>query len=552
MDSELLGSCGLTVLSEVFSDGDYSLSRVDYRGRKLVAEISSASGMFQHRWPSVRGLLTPVSGRDLPGGKRLLLFDTGEYKFLTEQIASIKGFSQDRALKICTLVLRIVTDLQAAGMICGYLGPEMFLSSGKEILLLAGRRGVPASPFTPPELGRTRPSDPRSDVSAIGSLLFRLIAGTDIREDQLKAWNRLSSPVQQAVQDMVAADPVKRPSGLKVVESIFQGLADEPEDTVLQEKDHSDPLPASDSFVKEDSKVSEESIFKKYWYYAIPLILILAYLVFRFSSLPEISESVPEEVTPADTVIWVPDEVTSPWVEETPDQEADTVSTANLVEDTAVVWISNCTGADGVENEFRAEAASSYSFVYPLVGTTGRRTSVILVRRDDPLEPVMSGELGRAASLLIDSTYTVKPVDVTMMLGLDLSYAGLNLQFLRTPQAPAGTLYVDIVNHGIQYSLDGLGAATWAAGKLEGKACVIQDIEYLIAVSDIRDADRFNEEIGIPEVLDHTMFLYNERHPAANEFESLVRQYMQALPTSAPAETDEVPVPDLHILIGTP
>ena len=551
MDSELLGGCGLTLLSEIFSHGDYSLYRVEYQGRKLVAEISPASGMFQHRWPSVRGLLTPVSGKDLPGGKRLLLFDTGEYTFLTEQIKGIKGFSQNRALHICLQILRIVTDLQSAGMICGYLGPEMFLSSGGEILLLAGRRGVPPSPFTPPEVGRARPSDPRSDVSAIGSLLFRLIAGTDSRDDQLKTWNRLSVSVQEAVQDMVAADPVNRPSGLKVVENVIHGLLNKTEDS-RETADESNPLSAAESFVKEKAEHAEPGGLKKRWYFVIPVVLILAYLVFRFSAPPETANSNSRETTPSDTVVWETEEISSPWVEESLEQISDTLSAACLLEDTAIVWISNCSGTQGVENQFRAGPASSYSFVYPLVGTTSRRTSIVLVRRDDPFTPLMSSELGAAAGLLVDSTFILKPVDITILLGTDLSYAGVNSQFFTVPEAPAGTLYVDIVNHGIQYSLEGMGAASWAAGKLDGKACTIMGTEYIVSVSDIRDADKFNEEIGIAEVLDHTLFVYHERHPAGSGFESLVRQYLQSLPGTPPVEAGTIPVPDLHVLIGSP
>lgn len=550
MDSDLLTGCGLTLLSEIFSDGDYSLSRVEYQGRKLVAEISPASGMFQHRWPSVRGLLTPVSGKDLPGGKRLLLFDAGEYTFLTEQIKGIKGFSQNRALHLCLQILRIVTDLQSAGMICGYLGPEMFLTSGEEILLLAGRRGVPPSPFTPPEVGRARPSDPRSDVSAIGSLLFRLIAGTDSRDDQLKTWNRLSVPVQEAVQDMVAADPVNRPSGLKVVETVIYRLLDKTEDSPETENDSS-PLSASEGFVKEKAEHSESGDMRKRWYLAVPVVLILAYLVFRFSAPPETDHSSSRDSSPSDTVVWETEEVSSPWMEDTLEQIPDTVSAACLLEDTAIVWISNCSGTEGLENQFRAGPASSYSFVYPLVGTTSRRTSVVLVRRDDPFTPLMSSELGTAARLLVDSTFTLKPVDITIMLGTDLSYAGVNSQFFTVPEAPAGTLYVDVVNHGIQYSLEGMGAASWVAGKLDGKACTIMGTEYIVSVSDIRDADRFNEEIGVAEVLDQTLFVYHERHPAASGFESLVRQYMQALPGNPSAEAATVPVPDIHVLIGS-
>ncbi len=551
VDSDLFASCGLVLQSSVYSDGDYSLSRVDYRGRQLIAEVSPAGGVFQHRWPSVRGILSPVSSRDIPGGKRLLLFDPGEGRLLIEILGVIGGLSEIRGLSISSRILEMVIDLQAAGMICGYLGPEMFLLKGQSVLLLAGRRGVPQSPFTPPEVGSARPSDPRSDVFALGSLFFRLIAGSDSRDAQLRIWNKLEPEVQKAVQSMVSPDPLDRPVSLRAVGESFERLKASLQNP--QPEPESKPVSSSDNFVKPLSDKSEKSSGRKYLYIAVPLVLILAYLVFRFSAPPRIEEQEAEPVSATDSVVWEDEQETvSPWADvpsANEPAEAETDSVQAGVEDSAVLWISNCSGVEGLENQFRAGAASGYSFVYPLTGTTRRQTSVALVRRESP--ETDSELLWQAASDLADSNWAIKPVDMTIMLGTDLSYAGLNSGFLQTPQASACTLFVDVVNHGIQYSLEGLGAATWVAGALEGKAFTWEGTEYLIAVSDIRDADSYNEEIGIPEVLDTTIVLYKGSSEASAELERLLRRYFQALPAASPDRFSNVQPPDIHLLIGS-
>jgi len=552
VDSDLLGSCGLLLEKEIFTDGDYSLSRVNYRGRNLVAEISSAEGVFQHRWPSVRGLVNPVSARDLPGGRKLLLFDTGKSLFLSETLMAIGSFQESRALKVGVMVLRILTDLQAAGMICGYLGPEMFLLEGSNLSLLAGRRGVPGSPFTPPEVGRSRPSDPRSDVSALGSLVFRLIAGTDRREAQLKAWEGLSTPLKNVIQRMVAADPVHRPGSLGKVSEVFAELSDE-EAPTRSEKET--PVQHTESFVrKKTTKKKEPSVSRKVWYIGIPAIAVLAYLMFRFSGLPQ-EAPVPERAESPDTVVFEDTvEIPSPWVEDTLEVTQPLMEHEQLqLVDTARVWVTNCTGSSEAESRYRAGPLADFSFVYLLRGTSPRRTTLVTVRRSDPTEQYTMSELWQTAMQFVgnDSVFMVKPVDLTIMLGTDLRYSGVNTHFLPLPQGvPADTLYVDVVNHGIQYSLEGLGAATYVGGILDGRSCTVDGVQYMISVIDIRDADTFNEEIGIPESLEETIFLYRPENAQAAALEGFVRQYIQALPLQGEFPVENVPVPELHVLLG--
>ena len=544
VDTDLLGSCGLRLVSEIYSDRGYSLYRVDYQGRKLIAEISEASGSYQHRWPSVRGLTAPISARDLPDHQKLLLFDIGDGRFLCETISAIGCFSSEKAIDLTKRALSIVSDLQAAGMICGYIGPEMFVSLRSKIVLIAGRRGIPASPFTAPEIQSSRPSDPRSDVSAIGSFLFRLVAGTDDREKQLDVWQRLDPALQTAIQDMVAASPVNRPNGLRAVLSVLESLTVQVPDQAVEELMHD-----NSGFVRKGKNPKASGSPRKlYWIAGSVILLALTFIVF-ISSDPPPDQPFPVEHAPEDE----PDEVVSPWAEDTLsvlEIETSEVTVAILFEDTAKVWISNCTGIRDVELEFRAGPVSQFSYVYPLSGTTNRQSSLILARRSDPTVPLSETPLGQAVYQIADTSFAVKTVDLTIMLGTDLNYPGINSQFLHEPVAPAGTLFVDVVNHGIQYSLENMGAATWTASRIEGRSCEIDGAEWLIAISDVRDADRFCEEVGVPELLNETLFLHKENNLPAASLETLLRQYFQPLSDNPEFSSEEIPIPDIHILIG--
>lgn len=548
VDTDLFGSCGLRFESEIFSDGAYSLSRVDFQGRKLLAEVSDTSGVYQHRWPSVGGLIQPVSSRDLPGQQKLVLFDIGTDIVLCEKIKAIGRLTMVESIALTEKALGILSDLQAAGMICGYIGPEMFVLHDSSILMLAGRRGIPESPFTAPEVQSSRPSDPRSDVSAIGSFLFRLVAGTDEREKQLQIWQELSSGVQTAIQDMVAVSPVNRPNGLKAVQSILSDLA-----MKENEEDDKEPIDTSQAFIKQKERTDSTGSKKKlFWILGSAAVIVLGYLAITSSALPSDpdpdleTEIVPAEETPAEEV-----EVVSPWVDTLPEEETILPDVSAPLEDSAIVWISNSSGVPDLEQSFRAGSVSRYSYVYPLTGTTNRQSSLILARRSDPSVPLREMLLGQEVYQIADTSFVVKSVDLTILLGTDLKYSGINSQFLHQPVAPAGTLFVDIVNHGIQYSLDGMSAAAWTADRINGKACNIEGTEWLISVTDIRDADRFSEEIGIPEVLDETLFLFKAGNLQAGTLEILLRQYFQPLPDSAEFSLEAIPISDIHILIGS-
>jgi hypothetical protein len=149
-----------------------------------------------------------------------------------------------------------------------------------------------------------------------------------------------------------------------------------------------------------------------------------------------------------------------------------------------------------------------------------------------------------------DSILPVAPVDVTIMLGTDLSYAGFNEGAFTAPSSPTDTLYVDIVNQGIQYRLDGQGAASWLASRLDGRSLALEGGEYLLVVVDTRDGDREpNEELGFPGVLGSTFFMYSQERPGAAALESAVRIALQAVPDET-AGAGAVPVPDAWVLLG--
>jgi hypothetical protein len=86
---------------------------------------------------------------------------------------------------------------------------------------------------------------------------------------------------------------------------------------------------------------------------------------------------------------------------------------------------------------------------------------------------------------------------------------------------------------------------------LDGRACTIHGTEYILSVVDIRDADRYNEEVGIPRNLSETVFIHNPGNAPAGELELLIRQYFQALPRQGSYPVETVPVPDISVFLGS-
>jgi hypothetical protein len=145
----------------------------------------------------------------------------------------------------------------------------------------------------------------------------------------------------------------------------------------------------------------------------------------------------------------------------------------------------------------------------------------------------------------------VLPVDVTILLGTDLSYPGVNGSALVEPSAPVDTIFVDIVNQGLQYTLDGTGPAAWMKALIDGRSVILGEIEYLISVVDTRDGDRSpNEETGLPSLLETTTFLYRTDSGLLPGFEGTIRQVLQAVPDEVAGPPDSIPIPDFWVLLG--
>jgi hypothetical protein len=178
----------------------------------------------------------------------------------------------------------------------------------------------------------------------------------------------------------------------------------------------------------------------------------------------------------------------------------------------------------------------------------------LLLRRNDtglPLSRQRSWQVALALSSA-DTGLAIRPVDLTVLLGRDLSYPGLDSGVLSDDSTAAETVFVEVVNQGLQYTLDGAGPAAWFAEALDGRSVTLGGNDYIISISDIRDGDREpNEDIGIPALLDSTMFLYRSDSGLLPELEGKLRSYVQALPDEISGPPQGVPVPDIWVLLGS-
>lgn len=547
MHSETLRACGIVVETVLSEEKGYFLARARRGEKRLVVEVTSAGSGFVHSWPSSTHLVPPIEARNLPGELRLLVFDAGSARFLTEDIHE-RPFNPGEASEVVGKAAEALAGLQASGVVAGYVGPESLLheSSGR-VVMLAGRRGVPSGPFTPPETIGRRPSDPRSDVFSLGTLYLRLLAGSDDRDTLVQAWNRLDPVTVRHLSSLLEQDPLNRPSGViqaasKLALSFEAPVPAGPESGqpgFRREVASSSPRPKRKRTRLSGTRLMVAGL-------AVAVVVVLLFM--QPWKRPEEPENLDSEThfqtVPQDSAQQLPpDTVAAPLSMNQPSQE-----------DSAVVWVSNGTGVEGLESAFRSGAAGAFSFVYPSRVATRRRTSLVLVRREN-LETALPQSVFYPAAMQFasqDSSMGVKPTDITILLGTDLYHPGINQARLSTPTGPGDTLFVDIANHGIQYTLEGMGAASWMASKLNGKAVTIEGAQWILSVSDIRDGDLWNDEIGIPAVLDGTMFLYKPGSTVGPQIEAALRGVFQALPSAVQGPPQAVPVPDIHVLLGAP
>lgn len=522
----------------ILEEEHYLLARVSIDGKTMLAEISSgpSGGLPPLDWPEVEGVLLPDSRihPGIDGETRILLYSLPDNAELyIEAIMRDGRFSEINALETGKKVLSILRRIHDEGYRVGYLGPENVLitAAGKRYIL-GGARGIPDTPFSPPEaIGRTV-DDPRSDVYALGLLMFRLIAGSDKREIQIEVWNKLSNRMLELLENMVSLEADNRFPNLMVLSEELEGMEPDRVETAFKKS----PERRRSTRKKRSIPVPVYAVI------AVVVVVVLLLILIPGGSPDPDSQSIGIDSTASVM------EIDSVEVElESFSETSDTYQDNRYVE--PVVWISNGTGQPGKASEFRQGPASEYSSVYTCSGSL-RGNSIILVRREDPHLPLEDQSwIYPVAELLAshDSTMLIKPVDITLLLGGDLiskQTAGI----IHPVENPAGTLYVDIANHGLDGSYEGTGAATWVRSVLNNRSFVLDGEEWLIEVVDYRDGDRQNSDLGIPASLESTLFLYRRNLPVLYSAEEEIRKAF--LDTVEPVTISIPPPPDIWILLG--
>ncbi len=523
----------------LIEEENYLLARVSIDGRAILAEISSGSsgGLPPGDWPEIDGVLLPDSlthpGND--SGTRILLFSIPDSAELyVEAIMNEGGLSEANALETGIKLLDILRRIHDDGYRVGYLGPENVLrtDTGKH-LILGGARGIPDTPFSPPEaVGRTA-DDPRSDIYALGLLIFRLIAGSDNREIQVEVWNCLSDRVLELLESMVSPEADNRFPNLIVLANELKRI--EPEDLTRQ--------------------VETGGKGKHFWnrrkqkslliIAVIMIAVITTLLLIRHPGRPQEQQS-----TEPDSCALIQESDSSLTGQNPPLEGTGSLQGDTLAE--PVIWLSNGTAQPGRASEFRQGPASEYSIVYTCTGTP-RSNSILLARRDDPyLSHENQGRIRSIAENLAsqDSAIVIKPVDISLLLGSDLTDDSLLSGIVVPVSDPAGTLYVDIVNHGLEGTYGGVGAATWVRSVLNNMSIILDGEEWLITVVDFRNGDRLNTELGIPASLDYTLFLYRNNLPLLSAAEEEFRKLLLESDAGEHSRAAAPNAPDIWILLG--
>ncbi|OPL20081.1 MAG: hypothetical protein AVO35_01100 [Candidatus Aegiribacteria sp. MLS_C] len=527
---------GGTILLE---EEDYLLARVEIEGRTMLAEVSSGDrgGIPPSEWPMVSGILHPDSGMSpsAESDAEVLLFSIPQGSELyLERIIRDGPLSETRATEVGRKVLVILRRLHDAGLRAGYLGPEnVLVTPSGDHYILGGARGIPDTPFSPPEAVGARAQDPRSDVYAIGLLMFRLIAGSDNRDVQVDSWNRLSDGMTRLLERMVTPRTDDRFANLMVLSRKMASMV--PGRTASNVNRPSVKRPGS----------AGRRVPGRVWAVVLAAAAAVALLVAvapwktdgdrnEAVGVPDTAariDTAVNEVTPLDTVL--------------------PVVTGDLVQWEPVIWISNGTGQPGLASDFRQGPAAGYTDVYACTGST-RGNSMLLARRSDPSVPLEGHAELHATSIELasaDSSMTIVPVDMTLLLGSDLNDDTVAPDILTASSAPAGTLFIDIANHGVTGSFGGTGAATWVRSVLNGRSLLLNGEEWVLRVVDFRDGDMLNEELGIPVLLQGSAFLYHSGIPVLQEAEEQIRRAL--LGESSPGIPTDLPSPpDIWILLG--
>jgi hypothetical protein len=377
------------------------------------------------------------------------------------------------------------------------------------------------------------PEDPRSDIYALGLLIFRLIAGSDNKNVQIEAWNNLSSGVMKLLEKMVTPDADERFPNLMLLSRGMSATV-----PLGMESSGSNRIPGTAG--------NTGRRFPLWGYIIVVIALLLAVILIKWIGRQrhEVIPSPVPDTSAVDTSLVVEPPVDTVEVHENPPVQQAVID--------PIIWISNCSGQPGLASEFRQGPAADFSSVYACTGS-GRGNSVLLARRLDPSKSLSEqGELMNVVEELSaqDTSLTVLPVDITILLGTDLMDDQVTPGILTPSSAPVGTLYVDIANNGVGGVYGGAGAATWVRSVINGYSLMIDGSEWTIRVVDFRDGDMLNDELGIPRQLENSGFLFRHDQPLLS---SAVSQLREALIDGSPvgASGQEMPEPpDIWILLG--
>ncbi len=522
------------------SEDSYLLARVQMDGRELLAEVSrgDSGGISPGDWPRIPGLLRPDSEIH-PGddpATRILLFSIPEDgELLLERLSRVGKLSEEEAVSLGIQILEALKALHAEGSRIGYIGPEtVMLDSDGRPLLVAGARGVPDSPFSPPEAVGKCPEDPRSDIFALGLLMFRSIAGSDERQRQVDAWNELSEPLLSLLEQMVQPDTGSRYPNFTALSAGIRNLRSAP------------PGEGGGEWVTHSSRKKQRRL-KPIWY--VVFTIAAAVIAFLAIILPNSGDPGVEDTILPDTLQQVTVDTVIPQLTDTLITEVISAPDIESLTFDPVIWISNGTGQPGVASEFREGPAASYSSVFKCTASP-RRISLLLLRRDDPT--LQSRFLEVAEELTAaDSTILTAQVDISILLGADLVNDLIPAGAITYPPVPAGTLYVDIANHGVSQVFGGAGAATWTRSILNGGCLTLDGESWFISVVDFRDGDLYNAELGIPTTLDSTVFMYREGSELLRSAERELRFALLEDSTLTHSSGSLPSPPDIWVLLGS-
>ncbi|MCD4847658.1 MAG: hypothetical protein K8R76_05665 [Candidatus Aegiribacteria sp.] len=522
----------------LIDEEDYLLARVRIHDKVMLAEVSrgSAGGLPPGECPDIEGLILPdseVHPEDDSNVKILLFSLPDNAILLMERIISDGRVSETEAVSTGMQVLEILRSIHDSGNRVGYLGPENVLitDEGKHFIL-GGARGIPDTPFSPPEAVGKRPDDPRSDVFALGLLMFRIIAGSDNRDVQINAWNMLSRKMLALLENMVSLEENKRFPNLTVLSNALRNLKSD-----LQVDTYGKPRENRKGILKK----------KAFW---IPVALVaIAIVCFLVFSKPGDVESDEDNTIPVDSTAFISETpLLNDDTSEIPVENIDSIA-----EYEPILWITNGTGQPGLASDFREGPASEISGVYSCTGSL-RRSSILLVRRNDPHMPV--SQQGRNYELALElassnPVLSIKPVDINILLGKDLVNDVIPSGVTISPEAPAGTLYVDIANHGVGGVFGGAGAATWVRSVLNGRSILVGGEEWFIEVVDFRNGDILNVELGVETELDSTVFFYRREIPICKSAEAILRYVILEDSTVDESSDLSLSIPDIWVLLGT-